>query len=148
MEIILRESIDNLGRSGEVVQVKAGYARNYLLPQKLAYPHSPGNLKLIEGERNKILLRESKLNEEALQLLDLINGLEVRVVRKVSEKDALYGSVTAVDIVEECEKKGFSIEKQKIHLKEPIRKIGLFDIKIQLSHEVVAEIKLRVDPEG
>ena len=148
MEIILRESIDKLGRAGEVVQVKAGYARNYLLPRKLAYVATPGNLKLIEQEHNKMLRHDSKLKDEAEKLLELINGVEVSVSRKVGEHEALYGSVTTADIAAELEKKGFNIEKRKIGLGEHIKKLGEFDIPIRLFRDVVAEVKLRVEAEG
>ncbi len=148
MEIILRESIDKLGQAGEVVQVKAGYARNYLLPRKLAYVATPGNLKLIEQEHHKILRHDAKLKDEAEKLLELINGVEVSVFRKVGEHEALYGSVTTADIAEELEKKGFTIEKRKIGLDEHIKKLGEFDIPIRLFPDVVAEIKLRVEDES
>ena len=148
MEIILRESIDKLGQAGEVVQVKAGYARNYLLPRKLAYFATAGNLKLIEQEHNKILRHDSKLKDEAEKLLELIDGVEVSVSRKVGEHEALYGSVTIADIAAELEKKGFTIEKRKIGLTEHIKKLGEFDIPIRLFRDVVAQVKLRVEAEG
>ncbi len=148
MEIILRESIDKLGHAGEVVQVKAGYARNYLLPRKLAYLATPSNLKIIQQERNNTVRRETKLKDEAEKLRELINGVEVSVSRKVGEQDALYGSVTTSDIAEELEKKGYTIDKRKIGLDEHIKKLGEFDIPIRLFRDVVAQIKLRVEAES
>ena len=148
MEIILRESIDKLGQAGEVVQVKAGYARNYLLPRKLAYAATPGNLKLIEQEHRNILRRDAKLKDEAEKLLELIKGVEISVFRKVGEHEALYGSVTTADIAEELKKKGFTIDKRKIGLDEHIKKLGEFDIPIRLFRGVVAEVKLHVEAEG
>jgi len=148
MEIILRESIDKLGQAGEVVQVKAGYARNYLLPRKLAYLATPSNRKLISQERTNILHRETQLRDEAEKLLGLIDGIEITVSRKVGEHEALYGSVTPADIAEELEKKGFTIEKRKITLDEHIKKLGEFDVPIRLFGDVVAEIKLCVEAEG
>ena len=148
MEIILREDVDKLGQAGQVVQVKVGYARNYLLPRKLAYLATPGNLKIIEQERNNTLRKNTKLKEEAEQLKALIDGVDVVLSRKVGDQDALYGSVTSAHINEELEKKGFSIDRRKIGLDEHIKTLGDFVIPIRLFRDVVAEIKLTVQAEG
>ena len=148
MEIILREDVDKLGQAGQVVQVKVGYARNYLLPRKLAYMSTPGNLKIIEQERSKALRKNTKLKEEAEQLKALVDGVEVAVSRKVGDQDALYGSVTSAHINEELEKKGFTIDRRKIGLDEHIKTLGDFVIPIRLFTDVVAEIKLTVHAEG
>jgi large subunit ribosomal protein L9 len=147
MEVILRETIDTLGRAGQVVKVADGYARNYLLPRKLAYPATPGNLKVIEFERQSLLKKEAKQKVEAEQLMEMLNKVEVVTRRKVGEQDALYGSVTNSDVAELLEAKGFQIEKRKIHMDDHIKKLGEFSIPIRLFKDVTAHIKLKVEPE-
>jgi large subunit ribosomal protein L9 len=147
MEIILRETIDNLGRAGQVVKVADGYARNYLLPKKLAYVATPGNLKVIEAERNSLLRKEAKQKEDAEKLQKMLEAVEVTIRRKVGEQDALYGSVTNADVAEALEKKGFDIEKRKIHMDDHIKTVGEFSIPIRLFKDVTAHIKLKVEPE-
>src|SRR5213075_771425 len=105
MEIILRETIENLGRAGQVVKVADGYARNYLLPRKLAYLATPGNLKVIESERHSLLRKEAKQQDDAEKLRQMLDAVEVTIRRKVGEQDALYGSVTNADVADELEKK-------------------------------------------
>jgi large subunit ribosomal protein L9 len=147
MEIILRETIDNLGRAGQVVKVADGYARNYLLPKKLAYVATPGNLKVIEAERTSLLRKEAKQKEDAEKLQQMLEAVEVTIRRKVGEQDALYGSVTNADVAEALEKKGFEIEKRKIHMDDHIKTIGEFSIPIRLFKDVTAHIKVKVEPE-
>jgi len=147
MEIILRETIDTLGRAGQVVKVKAGYARNYLLPRKLAYLATPGNLKVIEFERQSLVRKETKQKGEAEQLKAMLDKVEVTIRRKVGEQNTLYGSVTNSDVADELEKKGFQIEKRKIHMDDHIKQIGEFDIPIRLFKDVTSTIKLKVEPE-
>ena len=147
MEIILRETIDNLGRAGEVVKVADGYARNYLLPKKLAYVATPGNVKVIEAERHSLLRKEAKQKEDAEKLQQMLEAVEVTIRRKVGEQDALYGSVTNADVAEALDKKGFDIEKRKIHMEDHIKMIGEFSIPIRLFKDVTAHIKLKVEPE-
>ena len=147
MEIILRETIDNLGRAGQVVKVADGYARNYLLPRKLAYVASPGNLKVIESERQSLLRKEARQKDDAEKLLQILNAVEISIRRKVGEQDALYGSVTNADVAEELEKKGFQIEKRKIHMDDHIKKIGEYSIPIRLFKDVTAHVKLKVEGE-
>lgn len=147
MEIILRETIDNLGRAGQVVKVADGYARNYLLPRKLAYPATPGNLKVIEFERESLVRKEAKQKEDSEKLQQILDAVEITIRRKVGEQDALYGSVTNSDVADELEKKGFTVEKRKIHMEDHIKKIGEFSIPIRLFKDVTAHIKLKVEPE-
>ena len=147
MEVILRETIDTLGRAGQVVKVADGYARNYLLPRKLAYPATPGNMKVIEFERQSLLKKEAKQKDDAEKLMEILNKVEVVTRRKVGEQDALYGSVTNSDVAELLEAKGFQIEKRKIHMDDHIKKIGEFSIPIRLFKDVTAHIKLKVEPE-
>jgi large subunit ribosomal protein L9 len=147
MEIILRETIDSLGRAGEVVKVADGYARNYLLPRKLAYPATPGNLKVIEFERQSLLRKEAKQKGDAEKLQQLLEGVEISIRRKVGEQDALYGSVTNSDVAEELEKKGFQIEKRKIHMDDHIKALGEYSIPVRLFKDVTAHVKLKVEAE-
>lgn len=148
MEIILREAIENLGRPGDVVNVRAGYARNFLLPKKLAYVATAGNVKVMEQEKHKLIRREAERRSEAEQLRDMLNQLELVAERRVGEQDALYGSVTSADIADAIEAKGFIIDKRKILLGDNIKKLGEYSIPIRLYTEVVAEVTLHVRAEG
>jgi large subunit ribosomal protein L9 len=145
MEVILRETIDTLGRAGQIVKVADGYARNYLLPRKLAYLATPGNQKVIEFERQSLLKKETKQKEDAEKLMEMLNKLELVTRRKVGEQDALYGSVTNSDVAELLEAKGFQIEKRKIHMDDHIKTLGEFSIPIRLFKDVTAHIKLKVE---
>ncbi len=147
MEIILRETIDNLGRTGQVVKVADGYARNYLLPKKLAYLATPGNLKVIAAERQSLLRREGKQKEEFEKLKEMLDAVELTIRRKVGEHNALYGSVTNSDIAEELERKGFYVEKRKIHMEDHIKTLGEFSLPIRLFKDVTAHVKLKVEAE-
>jgi large subunit ribosomal protein L9 len=147
MEIILRETIDSLGRAGQILKVADGYARNYLLPRKLAYLATPGNMKVIEFERQSLLRKEAKQKEDSEKLQQMLDKVEVTIRRKVGEHDTLYGSVTNSDVADELEKKGFQIEKRKIHMDDHIKTIGEFSIPIRLFKDVTAHVKLKVEPE-
>jgi len=147
MDIILRETIDTLGRAGQVVKVADGYARNYLLPRKLAYIATPGNLKVIESERQSIIRKDAKQQDEATKLKEMLEKIEVVIRRKVGENDTLFGSVTNSDVADELEKKGFTIEKRKIHMEDHIKKLGEFEIPVRLFKDVNATIKLKVEAE-
>src|SRR5213593_1355709 len=147
MEVILRETIDNLGRAGQVVKVADGYARNYLLPRKLAYPATAGNRKVMEFERESLLRKEVKQKEDSDKLKEMLDAAEIVVRRKVGEQNALYGSVTNADVAEELEKKGFQIEKRKIHMDDHIKTLGEFSIPIRLFKDVTAHVKLKVEAE-
>ena len=147
MEVILRETIDSLGRAGQTVKVADGYARNYLLPRKLAYPATAGNMKVIEFERQSLLKKEAKQKEDAEKLKEMLDPVEIMIRRKVGEQNVLYGSVTNSDIAEELGKKGFEIEKRKIYMDDHIKSIGEFSIPIRLFKDVTAHVKLKVEPE-
>jgi large subunit ribosomal protein L9 len=147
MEIILRETIDNLGRAGQVVKVADGYARNYLLPRKLAYPATPGNLKVIESERNSLLRKDAKQQGDAEKLKVLLEPVEIVIRRKTGDHAALYGSVTNADVSEELDKKGFQIEKRKILMEDHIKSLGEYAIPIRLFKDVIATVKLKVEAE-
>jgi large subunit ribosomal protein L9 len=148
MEVILREHVDNLWRRGEVVKVADGYARNYLLPRKLALLATEGNKKQIERERVKFDAREAEEQKVAQAMADRIANVEVEVARKVGETDVLYGSVTSSDIADALAKKGFEVDRRKLVLQEPIKKLGEVTIPVKLHREVTANVKVRVIAEG
>ena len=148
MEVILREHVDNLGRRGEIVKVADGYARNYLLPRKLALLATEGNKKQIEREKVKFDAKEAEDQKIAQAMAERLNSIEVEISRKVGETDALYGSVTSSDIAEALAKKGFELDRRKLVLQEPIKKLGEFSIPVKLHREVSATIKLHVVAEG
>jgi large subunit ribosomal protein L9 len=148
MEVILREHVDNLGRRGEVVKVADGYARNYLLPRKLALVATAGNKKQIERERAKFEAKEADEQKIAQAMSDRLAAIEIVIRRKVGETEALYGSVTTADIAEGLAAKGFEIERRKIQLPEPIKQIGEFDIPVKLHRDVAAKVKVKVVGEG
>jgi len=148
MEVILREHVDNLGRRGEIVKVADGYARNYLLPRKLALLATEGNKKQIERERGKFEAKETEDRKVAEAVAERVGSLEVVIARKVGETDALYGSVTSADIAEALAAKGFDIERRKLNLHEPIKQLGEFDAPLKLHREVTAKVKVKVVAEG
>ncbi|HKB09273.1 MAG TPA: 50S ribosomal protein L9 [Vicinamibacterales bacterium] len=148
MEVILREHVDNLGRRGEIVKVADGYARNYLLPRKLALLATEGNKRQIERERVKFDAKELEEKNVAEAVADRLKNVEIEIARKVGETEALYGSVTAGDIADALAGKGFDLDKRKLHLHEPIKKLGEFDVPVKLHREVTASVKVRVVAEG
>jgi large subunit ribosomal protein L9 len=144
MQIVLKEDIDKLGRRGEVVKVADGYARNFLLPLGKALPATPGNLKVIEREKRRYVVRQSKEKEESDALSGRIQALSLTLVRKVGESDVLYGSVTSGDIAEALSKEGIVVDKRRIQLQEPIKSLGIYTVPIRLHPEVTAEVKVWV----
>jgi large subunit ribosomal protein L9 len=148
MEVILRDHVEHVGRRGEVVKVADGYARNYLLPRKLALPATPGNVKQIERERVKLDAVEAQEKDAAEAMAAKMAGVDVVITRKVGETEALYGSVTTADIAEALEKKGFPTDKRKLGLREPIRKLGEYAVPLKLHREVTVNVPVRVVAEG
>ena len=148
MEVILREHIDNLGRRGEIVKVADGYARNFLLPRKLALLVNAGNKKQIERERAKFDAKEAEEKGVADAAAQRIANVELEIRRKVGETEALYGSVTTSDIAEALAAKGIELDRRKVQLQEPIKKLGEYDVPIKLHRDVITKIKLRVIAEG
>jgi large subunit ribosomal protein L9 len=144
MEIILREDIEKLGTRGQVVKVAAGYARNYLLPKRLAVTATESNKKIVEQERQGHLRREAKLKNEAEDLAKILGGVTVTIAQKAGDNDQLFGSVTAKDITEALEKQNFSIDRRKIHLDEPIKQLGEHKVTVRLHREVPTEITVNV----
>ncbi len=148
MEVILREHVDNVGKRGEIVKVADGFARNYLLPRKLALPVTPGNLKHIERERAKFDAREAEERQGAQAVATKLAGIVVLISRKVGETEALYGSVTSADIATSLASQGLEIDKRKIQLHEPIKRLGEYEVPIKLHRDVVAPIKVKVVADG
>ncbi len=147
MEVILREDIEKLGARGTVVNVSPGYARNYLLPKRLAVPATEANKKIIEQERQAHLRREAKLVADAQELAKMMEGLTLTIAQKAGEADQLFGSVTAKDIAELLAQKNFTIDRKKIVLEEPIKQLGEYKIPIRLHKEVTVEVTLNVTRE-
>jgi large subunit ribosomal protein L9 len=144
MEVILREHVENLGRRGDVVKVAPGYARNYLLPRKLALAVTEGNKRIIARERQLADTREAEEKQTAEALASRLAATEISIERRVGETEALYGSVTSADIAEALAAKGLEIEKRKIHLDEPIKAIGEFTVPVRLHRDVTAQLKVHV----
>jgi large subunit ribosomal protein L9 len=148
MELILRDDVDKLGRRGDVVKVKDGYARNFLLPRGLGMPVTVANKAMIDKEKKAHEARLAKEKAEFEALAARISGLRFVAPRKVGENDVLYGSVTAGDIAEFLKSKGIEIDKRKVHLDEPIKHLGEHEVKVKLHPEVVASVRLLVTKEG
>jgi len=147
MEIILREKVETLGVKGDVVRVSDGYARNFLLPKKLAVLATPANIRQIEQEKAAAVRREAIETREAEMLAEQLSKVSLTLARKAGENDVLYGSVTSMDIAEALETKGFSVDKRKIALEEPIRSLGTFEVSIKLHRDVTALVGLVVSKE-
>lgn len=144
MKIILKEEVENLGGRGAVVNVKDGYARNYLLPKGLAMRFTPGAQKVLEQERRMYELRQLKAKEDAQALADKIGALEFTVSKRAGDQEVLYGSVTPTDVADLMEGAGYRVEKRKILMREPIKRLGDFEITIRLHHEVNPTVRLHV----
>jgi large subunit ribosomal protein L9 len=148
MELILRDDIEKLGRRGEVVNVAAGYARNYLLPRGLAMAVTDANKAQIDKEKRAWEARMAKEKEEFESLAERIAELRFVAPRKVGENDLLYGSVTSADVGDFLQSKGIEIDKRRVLIEEPIKHLGEHEVKIRLHPEVQAELKLLVTKEG
>ena len=148
MEVILREHVDHLGRRGDLVKVADGYARNYLLPRKLALLATDGNKKVIEREKVKFDVKEAEEQKVAQAIADRLASVEVEIARKVGETDALFGSVTNADIAEALAAKGFDIDRRTIALPEPIKKLSETSVPVKLHRDVVVNVKVKVVAEG
>ena len=148
MEVILREHVDNVGRRGELVKVADGYARNYLLPRKLALLATEGNKKVIEREKVKFDAKEAEEQGVAQAIADRLANVEIEIARKTGETDALFGSVTNADIAASLSAKGFDIDRRKIQLHEPIKKLGDYTVPVKLHRDVTVTLKVKVVAEG
>ena len=148
MELILRDDVDKLGRRGDIVKVKEGFARNFLLPRGLGMPVTAANKAMIQKEKKANLARLAKERAEFEQLAERIATLRFIAPRKVGDNDMLYGSVTSGDVAEFLKSKGIEIDKRKVLLDEPVKNLGEHELKIRLHPEVQASLKLLVTKEG
>ncbi|HWF67766.1 MAG TPA: 50S ribosomal protein L9 [Acidobacteriaceae bacterium] len=147
MEVILKEDVDNLGHRGDVVKVAQGYGRNFLLPRKLAIEATAGNKAVIEQMKVSSVRRSAKEKDDAELLLQQVEQVTLTFTRRTGDKDHLFGSVTAADIVQALEAKGFEIDRRKVHLEEPLKSIGEFLVPVRLHREVTAHVKVNVAKE-
>lgn len=147
MEVILREHVDNLGRRGEVVKVASGYARNYLLPQRLALPVTEASRRQIEREREKAEAKDAEERRGADAVAAQIASLDISIARRMGENNTMYGSVTTADIAHALAAKGVQVEKRKILLHDPIKSVGEHTVQVKIHRDVTAEVKVKVVPE-
>ena len=148
MEVILREDIDKLGNRGQLVKVADGYARNYLLPQRLAVIATESNRKIVEQERESWLRKEAKLADEARDLGKLMGNVTITITQKAGEEGQLFGSVTAGDIADALARQNFNIDRRKVHLEHPIKQIGEYQVPVRLHRDVTVEIPVNVVAEA
>jgi large subunit ribosomal protein L9 len=148
MEVILREHVDNLGKRGEIVKVADGFARNYLLPRKLALLATDGNRKHVERERKIMEGREAEEKSAADALASRLGSVEISIARRVGDTEQLYGSVTASDIADYLKAKGFEIDRRKLILPEPIKTVGDHNVPLKLHREVTVPLVVKVVKEG
>jgi large subunit ribosomal protein L9 len=148
MKVILREDIPNLGKSGDLVSVKPGFGRNYLLPRKLAVLANEANVHQLEHDREVISARQAKLKGAAQTQAEKLSAVVVRISRKVGEQDKLFGSVTSLDIAEGLAAQGLKVDRRSIHLAEPIKTTGKHAVEIRLHRDVTSTIHVEVSPEA
>jgi large subunit ribosomal protein L9 len=148
MEVILREDIEKLGTRGQIVKVKDGYARNYLVPRRLAVLATEANKKIVEQERQSWLRKEAKVQADAEGLAALLKDVKLEFARKAGEEDHLFGSVTALDIEGGLARQNFTIDKKKIHLDEPLKTLGEHKVTLHLYKGVTAEITVNIVKES
>ena len=144
MEVILREDIEKLGSRGQVVKVAPGYARNFLLPKKLAVAATESNKKIVDQEREAYLRREAKAQSEAADLGKLLENVNVTIRQKAGEEGHLFGSVNAKDIADALERQNFTIDRRKITLDQPIKQVGEYNVPVRLHREVSVNVKVNV----
>ena len=148
MEVILLENIDKLGNRGQVVKVAAGYGRNFLLPKKMAVAATPQNRKWVDQQRVRFLKLEAKEKADASDLSILLQDVTVTFVRKAGDKGTLFGSVTSMDVADNLKSQGYHIDRRKINLTSPIKVIGEYGVPIKLHTEVIATVKVVVEPDA
>lgn len=146
--VLLREDVDNLGARGEIVKVRAGYARNYLLPRKLAVEATPSNVRQIESERAALMKKEARERAMAEGQAKLMGDLRLVFERKVGEHGLLYGSVTAMHVADALKEKGYEVDRRRVQLQEPIKEVGDYTVNVRLHRDVSIEIPVIVTGEG
>ncbi|MBI5238814.1 MAG: 50S ribosomal protein L9 [Deltaproteobacteria bacterium] len=144
MKVILRQDVSNLGKFGDVVKVAAGYARNYLIPKRLALPSNDSAVKQLNAEKDAHLRKEQSVFDKAERLKTGIEAVTLSFVRKAGDDERLFGSVTSHDIDEALKEKGFALDKKDIHLEEPLKRLGLHTVPVKLHSRVSAGIKLEI----
>lgn len=147
MKVILKQDIESVGRRGDIVNVARGYGRNYLLPRRLATEVTASNLKAIELEKKALLKKNEEERKSYQSLIEKLSGLSLTFVRKAGEKDHIFGSVSAADIKDALAAQGFEVDKKKIGLEEPIKRLGRFTVPVRVYHDDKAEIRVEVKPE-
>lgn len=147
MEVILKEDVDNLGHRGEVVKVAEGYGRNFLLPKRLAIEATTVNKAVIEQMKQSAIRRSAREKSDAESLVSQLDQVALVFARKVGENEHLFGSVTSAEIAQQLEKQGFSIDRRKIQLDEPLRQLGEFHVPVKLHRDVTAHVKVTVQAE-
>ncbi len=141
MKVILRKNFEKLGNVGDVVEVKAGYARNYLLPKQIAYAATEGNIRALEEEKKQIEKNEAKLFESAKKISEELEKISVTIPVKVGEDDKVFGSVTSQMIADALKEKNFDVDKRKIEIEDPIKALGIYNVKVKLHPQVTATVK-------
>ncbi len=144
MKVILCESIENLGKIGDIIKVSEGYARNYLLPRKLVVAADDQNVKAIEHHQKVLAQKREKEKKSLVEVAKKLEAFSCTIARKVGENEKMYGSVTAENIAHALEQGGFALEKRHIHLEEPIKQLGVFTVPIKLGADVLASVKVWV----
>ena len=148
MKVILREDVENLGKGGELVEVKNGYGRNFLIPRGLAVVANPRNIREVEHQKSVAAAKAAKLRASAQAVAKRLADTPIALKRKVGEQDKLYGSVTAMDIAEALAARGLQIDRRHIDLAEPIKTVGDHEVGVKLHAEVVGKVKVKVEAEA
>jgi large subunit ribosomal protein L9 len=144
MKVILTKDLDNLGRAGALVEVKTGYGRNYLLPRNLAVLATAKNVRQLEHQKAGILSRSAKEKQNMTAMAQKLSAIEVKFTRKVGEQNKLFGSVTSKDVHEQLAGQGYQIERRQVHLPDPLKELGTFEVDVKLHPEVTAKVKVTV----
>ena len=144
MEVILLQSLEKLGDAGDVVRVKPGYARNYLLPKGLAIEATPGNIRMVQTRRQQQEAQARRASEQAKKLAEKLSKLSLTAPVQVGEEDRVFGSVTAMTIADLLRDQGFDVDKKNILLDEPIKALGVYNVPVKLHHDIQVEVKVYV----
>lgn len=147
MKVILQKDIPSLGEAGDVKEVSKGYARNFLLPKKLVIPADASTQKAVEHQKKLIAIKKEKRKKASQKLSEALTSVEVEIGAQVGEEDRLFGSVTTMDITKKLKQMGYEIDRRKIHLDEPIKKLGIYEVGIKLDEGLTAKVKVTVTKE-
>jgi large subunit ribosomal protein L9 len=148
MEVILREHVEHLGRRGDIVKVAEGYARNYLLPRKLALAVTEANKRQIDREKKIAEVRDAEEKAQAEALAQRLTETPIEIARRVGEQDALYGSVTSADVAHALQGRGFDVDKRRVHLPDPLKSLGEFTVPVKIHRDVTAQVTVKVVPQA